>query len=72
MESCSTGNLGQNGILSYIAADWPDALIVANKHGLGAFRGKVYVDATGDGDLAAWAGAPASAGSSWCGSWWTR
>ena len=34
-----------------------DALIVANKEGLVAFKAKVYVDATGDGDLAAWAGA---------------
>jgi hypothetical protein len=35
-----------------------DALLVANKSGLAACRGKVYVDGTGDGDLAAWAGAP--------------
>ncbi len=35
-----------------------DALVVANKAGLTAFRAKVYVDATGDADLAAWAGAP--------------
>jgi hypothetical protein len=34
-----------------------DAVIVANKNGLTAFRSKVYVDCTGDGDLAAWAGA---------------
>jgi hypothetical protein len=34
-----------------------DALIVANKSGLTAFKSKVYIDATGDGDLAAWAGA---------------
>ena len=34
------------------------ALIVANKGGLSAYRAKVYVDCTGDGDLAAWAGAP--------------
>ena len=33
------------------------ALLVANKSGLSALRAKVYVDATGDGDLAAWAGA---------------
>ncbi|MDR1335445.1 MAG: FAD-dependent oxidoreductase [Tannerella sp.] len=37
--------------------DTVDALIVASKAGLTAFRAKVYVDATGDGDLAAWAGA---------------
>jgi glycine/D-amino acid oxidase-like deaminating enzyme len=35
----------------------PDALVVAGKAGLRAFRAKVYVDCTGDGDLAAWAGA---------------
>ena len=34
-----------------------DAIIVANKNGLTAFKAKVYVDATGDGDLATWAGA---------------
>ncbi|MDR1339735.1 MAG: FAD-dependent oxidoreductase [Prevotellaceae bacterium] len=38
-------------------SDTVDTLIVANKSGLTAFRAKVYVDATGDGDLAAWAGA---------------
>lgn len=39
------------------SGDTIDALIVANKSGLTAFKAKVYVDATGDGDLAAWAGA---------------
>lgn len=34
-----------------------EAILASNKRGLGAFRAKVYVDATGDGDLAAWAGA---------------
>lgn len=34
-----------------------DAILSGNKRGLGAFRAKVYVDATGDGDLATWAGA---------------
>jgi len=33
------------------------ALIASNKSGLQALRAKVYVDCTGDGDLAAWAGA---------------
>lgn len=33
------------------------ALLLANKAGLRAYRAKVYVDCTGDGDLAAWAGA---------------
>ena len=34
-----------------------DALIVGNKRGLTAYQAKIYVDATGDGDIAAWAGA---------------
>lgn len=34
-----------------------DALLVAQKEGLVAYRAKIYVDCTGDGDLAAWAGA---------------
>ena len=34
-----------------------DAVLAANKTGLRAYRAKVYVDCTGDGDLAAWAGA---------------
>jgi len=33
------------------------AAILANKAGLTAYRAKVYVDCTGDADLAAWAGA---------------
>lgn len=37
--------------------DMVDAIIVANKSGLVAFKAKVFIDATGDGDLAAWAGA---------------
>ncbi|MBT4817617.1 MAG: FAD-dependent oxidoreductase, partial [Lentisphaerae bacterium] len=35
----------------------PETLIAANKSGLCAFGAKVYVDCTGDGDLATWAGA---------------
>lgn len=34
-----------------------DAVIASNKAGLTAYRAKVYVDCTGDADLAAWAGA---------------
>lgn len=34
-----------------------DALIVGSKRGLTAYQAKTYVDATGDGDIAAWAGA---------------
>jgi len=37
--------------------DEVDALIVSSKSGLSAYRARVYVDCTGDGDLAAWAGA---------------
>ncbi len=33
------------------------SIVVANKSGLTAYRAKVYVDCTGDADLAAWAGA---------------
>ncbi|MGY1661826.1 FAD-dependent oxidoreductase [Geodermatophilus sp. SYSU D00705] len=35
-----------------------DALLVESKSGRGAIRGRVFVDGSGDGDLAAWAGAP--------------
>ncbi len=34
-----------------------DYITVANKHGLSRYKAKVYVDCTGDGDLATWAGA---------------
>ncbi|MDR2037540.1 MAG: FAD-dependent oxidoreductase [Bacteroidales bacterium] len=34
-----------------------DAIIVANKSGLTAYKAKIFIDCTGDGDLAAWAGA---------------
>ena len=34
-----------------------EAVIVSNKSGLSAYSAKTYIDATGDGDLAAWAGA---------------
>ncbi|HEY8967133.1 MAG TPA: FAD-dependent oxidoreductase, partial [Candidatus Methylacidiphilales bacterium] len=37
--------------------DAVDAVVVANKGGLKALRARAYVDATGDADLAAWAGA---------------
>jgi len=33
------------------------ALLLANKAGLSAYQARVYLDCTGDGDLAAWAGA---------------
>ncbi|MDD5350437.1 MAG: FAD-dependent oxidoreductase [Chthoniobacteraceae bacterium] len=34
------------------------AIIVSNKQGLSALQARVYIDCTGDADLAAWAGAP--------------
>ncbi len=34
-----------------------DALIVANKSGLTGYKANVYIDASGDGDVCAWAGA---------------
>ncbi len=34
-----------------------DHILVANKDGLSRYKARVYVDCTGDGDLAAWAGA---------------
>lgn len=34
-----------------------DTILVTNKAGLTAYRAKVYVDCTGDGDLCVWAGA---------------
>lgn len=39
-----------------------DVILASNKRGLTAFRAKVYVDATGDGDLATWAGAAVEKG----------
>ena len=33
-------------------------LLVETKSGRGAIRGKIFIDCSGDGDLAAWAGAP--------------
>ena len=34
-----------------------DAIIVSNKAGLMAYKANAYIDCTGDGDMAAWAGA---------------
>lgn len=38
------------------------SIIVCNKDGLHRVKGTVFVDATGDGDVAAWAGAPMTKG----------
>ena len=35
-----------------------DSLTICNKDGLNQVQAKIFIDATGDGDLAAWAGAP--------------
>jgi len=39
-----------------------DAVIIETKSGRFAVRGRIFVDATGDGDLAAWAGVPYDVG----------
>jgi hypothetical protein len=39
-----------------------DALIVETKSGRRAIRGKIFIDCSGDGDLAAWRGAPYEVG----------
>jgi FAD dependent oxidoreductase len=35
-----------------------DAVLIESKSGRAAVRGRIFIDASGDGDLAAWAGAP--------------
>jgi FAD-dependent oxidoreductase family protein len=39
-----------------------DAVIVETKSGRRAIRGRIFIDCSGDGDLAAWAGAPFEVG----------
>lgn len=41
-----------------------EAVVVANKAGLTAFQSKVFIDCTGDGDIAAWSGAQFNFGDS--------
>lgn len=46
-------------MLSAVECEVPgvvDAIIVSNKSGLSALKAKVYIDCTGDADLAVWAG----------------
>jgi hypothetical protein len=53
--------------LAAVEKDAPDvvqALIMANKYGLSAYRAKIYIDCTGDADLATWAGAEYKKGDS--------
>jgi hypothetical protein len=47
---------------SFAAAATPDALIVETKSGRRAIAGKIFIDCSGDGDLAAWRGAPYEVG----------
>ena len=44
------------------AADAIEAIIVETKSGRRAVRGRMFIDCSGDGDLAAWAGAPYEVG----------
>lgn len=49
-----------NTVLSAVETEEPgmvSAIITSNKKGLTAYKAKVYVDCTGDADLAVWAGA---------------
>ncbi|MDD4688555.1 MAG: FAD-dependent oxidoreductase, partial [Eubacteriales bacterium] len=48
-----------NTMLSAVEAEDGEVktIIVSNKAGLSAYKAKVYIDCTGDADLAAWAGA---------------
>lgn len=49
-----------NSVLAGVDADkngHVNALLIANKAGLTAYQAKVYVDTTGDADIAAWGGA---------------
>jgi FAD dependent oxidoreductase len=39
-----------------------DAVLVETKSGRGAIRGQIFIDASGDGDLSAWTGAPFEVG----------
>jgi flavin-dependent dehydrogenase len=44
------------------ADDRIDALLIETKSGRYAVRGRIFIDGSGDGDLAAWAGAPYEVG----------
>ena len=41
-----------------VKADRVDSIVVSNKDGLVAIRPRCVIDATGDADVAAWAGCP--------------
>ena len=45
-------------VQAYVVDDRLDAVIVESKSGRQAVRGRIFIDCTGDGDTAAWAGVP--------------
>lgn len=45
------------GAVNMSSANTVGSIVVANKQGLTTLKARVFIDATGDGDLAAWAGA---------------
>lgn len=47
---------------AFAVAATPEALIVETKSGRRAIAGKIFIDCSGDGDLAAWRGAPYEVG----------
>ena len=49
--------------VSMAAADQIGAVLVESKSGRHAIRGQVFIDCSGDGDVAAWSGAPFEKGS---------
>lgn len=45
------------GAVNMSSSNTVESIVVANKQGLTSLKAHVFIDATGDGDLAAWAGA---------------
>lgn len=60
------GNLIYHTMLADVHTDRGliSELIICNKAGISSISGKVYIDATGDADLSAWAGVPCRKGRS--------
>ncbi|HEY2506809.1 MAG TPA: FAD-dependent oxidoreductase [Streptosporangiaceae bacterium] len=46
------------GVVKADHGDVIDAVLIESKSGRAAVRGRIFIDASGDGDVAAWAGAP--------------